>query len=308
MKNLSTLLRDYLDTRRALGFKLRKHEETLRGFVSFFATQNDSYLTTKLALQWARKPKNTDPAWWTDRLNMLRGFARYWKTIDPRTEVPPVQLLVPYYKRPSPHIYTDRELAQILTVVRQLPLQDSLFYWTLFGLLAATGMRVGEVLALNDEDVDLKQGEIAIHDAKLSKSRLLPLHATTRRNLRRYTRERHSRFPNRKTSSFFTILDGRRPSHYMAWNTFKRVLVETGLRTFSQKKGPRLHDLRHTFAVKALIGFYRNGQNIDRKIHALSTYLGHKGIRCTYWYLTAVPELMSLALSRLEQKIGGDAL
>lgn len=305
MKNPRTILMDYLSMRRSLGFKLRKEEEMLRGFISFFTAQKASYLTTKLALRWARKPKNTDPAWWTDRLSMLRGLARYWKTIDPRTEIPPVRLLIPYYKRPSPHIYTDKEITKILATARELLTKDNVTYWTLFGLLIVTGMRIGEALVLNDEDVDLKDGVITVQDAKLNKTRLLPLHSTTCRILRKYVQQRNQQYPRDKTTSFFVILDGKRLSHYMAWNTFKRLLIQAGLRTPSQQKGPRLHDLRHTFAVKALIEFYQEGQDIDRKIHALSTYLGHKGIRCTYWYLTAVPELMSLALARLEHKIGG---
>lgn len=305
MKHPRTILMDYLSMRRGLGFKMRKEEEMLRGFISFFIAQKASYLTTKLALQWARKPQNTDPAWWTDRLTMVRGLARYWKTIDSRTEVPPVRLLVPYYKRPSPHIYSGREIAAILAAARGLPTKDNLTYWTLFGLLLATGMRIGEALALDNEDVKLKRGTIAVQDVKSKRARLLPLHGTTCRVLRRYVRHRDRVYPRGRTASFFVILDGRRPSHYMAWNTFKKVLTQAGLRTPTQRKAPRLHDLRHTFAVSTLIRFYKEGQDIDRKIHALSTYLGHKGIRCTYWYLTAVPELMSIALARLESTVGG---
>lgn len=305
MKRPETILKDYLALRRSLGFKLQKHEETLREFLRFFAAQKASYLTTKLALEWARKPQNTDPAWWTDRLSMLRGFAAYWKTIDPRTELPSLHILVPQYKRPRPCIYTHQQIVQILAATRRLSSRDSFTFWTLFGLLAVTGMRVGEALALNDADVDLKCGTITIRDAKLNKSRLLALHPTTRRVLKRYVRKRNQHFPRRKIGSFFAVLDGRRPSHGVVWKTFKRVLIQLGLRKPSQQKGPRLHDFRHTFTVRALIGFYQGGQGVEEKIHALSTYLGHKGIRCTYWYLTAVPELMSLVLSRLEKKIGG---
>jgi site-specific recombinase XerD len=296
---------DYLAMRRALGFKLQKHEETLGEFLRFFAAQKVQYLTTRLALQWAREPQNTDPAWWTERLSMLRGFAAYWKTVDPRTEVPSLHILLPQYKRPTPCIYTDQQISQILAVTRELSSRDGPTFWTLFGLLSVTGMRVGEALALNDGDVDLKEGVITVRDAKLNKSRLLPLHASSRTILRRYVRRRDQRFARRKDATFFAILNGRRPSHYTAWNTFKQVLIKVGIRKPSQQKGPRLHDLRHTFAVNALVAFYKDGRDIDGKIHALSTYLGHKDIRCTYWYLTAVPKLMSLALSRLEGKIGG---
>jgi integrase/recombinase XerD len=305
MKSPRAILMDYLATRRSLGFKLQKHEETLREFLRFFGVQKAQHLTTRLALQWARKPQNTNPAWWTERLSMLRGFAAYWKTVDPRTEVPSLHILLPQYKRPTPHIYTDQQIAEIMAVTQRWSSRDGFTYWTIFGLLTATGMRVGEALDLSDEHVDLKQGVVTVRDAKHSKSRLLPLHTTTLRALRQYVRERDLRFPRRKVASFFIIRDGRCPSYAVVWKTFNQVLVEVGLRKSSQQKGPRMHDLRHTFAVKALIGFYQNDQDIDRKIHALSTYLGHKDIQCTYWYLTAVPELMSLALSRLEEKIGG---
>jgi len=303
--NPRIILKDYLAMRRKLGFKLKKHEETLRGFLNFFETRKDTYLTTELALKWARTPKNTDPAWWTERLSILRGFAAYWKTIDPRTEVPSLHILLPQYKRPTPHIYSNQQIAQILASSQKLPTKDSYTYWTLFGLLLATGMRIGEALALDNKDVDLKQGVITIRDTKLNKSRILPLHKTTLQVIKKYVQQRDKRFPIRKNKSFFAIVDGRRPSHAVVWKMFKQVLLDTGILEPSQKRVPRLHELRHTFAVRALTGFYKNGQDIDGKIHALSTYLGHKDIRCTYWYLTAVPELMGQVLSRLEKKIGG---
>jgi site-specific recombinase XerD len=303
--NPRIILKDYLAMRRKLGFKLKKHEETLRGFLNFFENRKDTYLTTELALKWARKPKNTDPAWWTERLSMLRGFAAYWKTIDPRTEVPSLHILLPQYKRPTPHIYTDQQITQILVATRKLPSKDSYTYWTLFGLLLATGMRIGEALTLDNKDVDLKQGVITIRDTKLNKSRILPLHKTTSQVLKRYVQQRNKRFPTRRNKSFFAIVDGRRPSHAVVWKMFKQVLLSTGILEPSQKRVPRLHELRHTFAVRALTEFYKNGQDIDSKIHALSTYLGHKDIGCTYWYLTAVPELMGQVLCRLEKKIGG---
>jgi integrase len=236
---------------------------------------------------------------------MLRGFAAYWRTWDTRIEVPPVGLLVPYYKRPSPYIYTDDQIDQILAMTRQLPSKDGLTYWVLFGLLAVTGMRIGEALALNDEDVDLARATISIHEAKRGQARLLPVHPTTCRILQQYLQQRRRLFPQQKSPSFLRIVDGRRPSYSVAWNIFKDVLIKLALRKPTQAKGPRIHDLRHSFAVRALTGFYRNGQDVDRNIHALSMYLGHKDVQCTYWYLTAVPELMGVVLARLEERIGG---
>jgi len=304
--NLRIILKDYLAMRRKLGYKLQTSEEVLTGFITFFENQKSSYLTTKLAVKWARKSKSTNPACWADRLTILRGFAAYWKIIEPRTEVPPLYTVGPHYKRTTPHIYTDKQIAQILAATRKLPSKDSYTYWILFGLLLATGMRIGEALALNNEDIDLKQGLITIRKGKLDKPRILPLHATTRKVLKQYVQKRDRQFPSSKITAFFAVKKGRRLSLYMARTTFKRVLDMLELRTPSQRKRIRLYDLRHTFATRALTGFYQNGQDIDGKIHALSTYLGHKYIQCTYWYLTNVPELMNQVLSRLENKMGGD--
>ena len=305
MNSPTTILRDYLALRRSLGFQLKKHESVLRGLVKLLATRKESYLTTEIALQWARKPKGTDPAWATDRLSMIRGFAAYWKAIDPRTEVPPQRLLLPYYKRPAPHIYADNEIKEIMLAARDLPSKDSLTYWTLFGLLIVTGARSGEILAMADDDVDLKRGVIHIRNGKRGKSRVLPLHDSTRNVLQRYRRWRHCRFSHTKSDSFSMILDGRRPTHHMAWSTFKKILVGLSILESMQAKGPRLHDLRHTFAVRALIRQYREGKDVGAGIQALSNYLGHVSIVSTYWYLQAVPELMALALARMENMAGG---
>ena len=304
MKALSTILKDYLNIRRSLGFDLQKDECALRGFVKFFDARSEDHLTTSVALQWARQPEGTDPAWWTDRLGMLRHFATYWRTEDPRTEVPPLSLLVPYYKRPTPYIYSEQEIVRILAATRQAPSKDRLTYWTLFGLLAITGLRIGEALALDDADVDLDAGTLNIRDGKRGRARMLPLHPTTCQKLRTYRQWRRRRFGQATTSAFFRVLDGRRPSYRMPWNIFKQVLVTVGLRTPSQKKGPRLHDLRHTFAVRTLIRLYQEDQVTGPGIQALSMYLGHADIRSTYWYLTAIPELMALALARLEASKG----
>jgi integrase/recombinase XerD len=304
--NLRTILKDYLDMRRKLGYKLKTSESVLENFITFFENQKKTYLTTHLAVKWARKSKSTNPGCRADRLTILRGFAAYWKMIDPRTEVPPLHILGPHYKRATPHIYTDQQIAQILDATWKLPSKDSYTYWTLFGLLLATGMRIGEALALDDEDIDLKQGLITIRKGKLDKPRILPLHATTRKILRQYIQKRDLMFLGSKPPAFFVINKGRRLSILMAQYTFRKVMNMLGLRTLLQLKSVRLYDFRHTFATRALTRFYQNGHDIDAKIHALSIYLGHKYIQCTYWYLTNVPELMNQVLSRLENKMGGD--
>ena len=305
MKSPQTILTDYLAMRRSLGFKLQKHEPVLREFLRFFATQKASYLTAELALQWARKPQHTDPAWWTTRLSILRGFATYWKTVDARTEIPYRHVLIREYKRPTPFIYTDQQIIQILDSTRQLSSKDNLTYWALFGLLRVTGMRVGEALALNNADVDLNEGTITVQNAKLNTSRLLSLHSTTQAALKQYVTKRNRQFTCRRDTPFFVTRNAGRPLYTTVRQTYRRVLFDLGIRKPGQHKGPRIHDLRHTFAVRSLVSFYEQGQDIDARIHALSTYLGHTSLSRTYWYLTAIPELMGLALSRLEEKIGG---
>jgi integrase len=204
-----------------------------------------------------------------------------------------------------PHIYTEEQIDQILKAAQRLSSPNNFIYWTLFGLLTVTGMRIGEALALNNEDVDLKHGLITIREAKCHKSRILPVDCTTKHVLQRYVQQRDRQFPSPKTPFFFVAMDGSRSSYHCPWKRFGRIIAQLRIKSPSSKGTPRLHDLRHTFAVRSLIRFYESGQNVDRKIHALSIYLGHKGIACTYWYLTAVPELMSMALAKLEEKIGG---
>ena len=304
--NLRTILKDYLDMRRKLGYKLKTDESVLANFITFFENQKKSYLTTHLAVKWAQKSISPNSGRRAECLTILRGFAAYWKIVDPRTEIPPLRIVGPYRKRGTPHIYTEQQVAKILTATRKLPSKDSYTYWTLFGLLLATGMRIGEALALNDADIDLKQGLITIRKGKLDKPRILPLHATTRRVLKQYVHKRNLMFLGSKPLAFFIISKGRRLSIQMAQYTFKKVMNMLGFKTLLQLRCVRLYDFRHTFATRTLTRIYQNGQDIDGKIHALSTYLGHKYIQCTYWYLTNVPELMSQVLSRLENKMGGD--
>ena len=307
MRDVQALLRDYLTMRRALGFKMQKYEETLKEFVSFFKKSNAKYLTTDFALKWAQKPTEVNPAWWTERLSMLRGFAAYWKIYDSRAEVPPHKILTTIYKRPSPHIYSNDEVCKILNTASQFFPERLLFkhtYSTLFAMLWATGLRVGEARALNREDVDLSIGVIKIRETKFTKSRLIPIHATTRKALQKYATMRDKVFIKLSTPAFFVsdhTSNGTRLGKHTTQATFRKVLHKGGIRHISSKKGPRIHDMRHTFTVNTLIKIYKNGTDINRKIYALSVYLGHQSISSTYWYFSAVPELMRLAMKRVER-------
>ena len=311
MTKLRVRLKNYLTMRRALGFKLKKHDIALRNFINFLHAGGHCRVTTDLALRWATTPSMTNPAWWSERLSMVRMFSRYLSDIGLRTDIPPAGLLAQRYRRPTPHIYTEREITDLIEYTRQsLPRTDlrRYTYTTLFGLLISTGIRVGEALKLNRDDVDLNTGELHIQDTKSKDSRLIPLHPTTVVAMAGYARQRDRMEPHPKSRSFFLNLFGERLSIWMVNTTFIRVSRRIGLRGATDKRGPRVHDLRHTFTVNALIAAYKSGLPVDRQVYALSVYLGHKGPSSTYWYVSAVPELMALACARLESAPKGGRL
>lgn len=305
MKSLSQSLEEYLSLRRGLGFKLKQDGRMLSQFVSFLDGEGSPYITTDLAVRWAVKPGNAQSCHWARRLRVVRLFAEYRSVADPRTEVPPPKLLPDRYRRTAPYIYTDEQIMRLITAARDLPSTvrgtmglRSRTYYTLFGLLSVTGMRVSEALSLNCEDVDLNKALLTVCGTKFGKSRHIPIHRTTQEVLRQYTCYRDGIYPAPK--SFFISERGTRLGYCAVRSTFVRLSREVGLRGLSDSHGPRMHDLRHRFAVNTLINWYKEGVDIDRRIHVLSTFLGHVKFSYTYWYLSAVPELLQLAVSRLE--------
>jgi integrase len=312
MKSLSKSLEEYLALRRALGFKLKEDGRVLTEFVSFLEGQGISYITTELAVQWATKPTNVQQSHWARRLRMVRFFAEYRSASDPRTEVPSPKLLPDTYRRNPPYIYTDDQVMSLMEAAKRLPSTVPLTtglraetYYTLLGLLSVTGMRISEALALNSEDIDLNRAVLTIRGAKFGKTRLVPLHKSTQQALQRYTDFRDHIYPKPKTSSFFVCERGTRLGYWGVLRTFVRLSRETGLRGPDDSFGPRMHDFRHRFAVTTLVRWYREGLDVDRHIHTLSAFLGHVKISDTYWYLSAVPELLQLALARLDGSKGG---
>jgi site-specific recombinase XerD len=312
MISLSKSLEEYLSLRRALGFKLEEDARVLAEFVSFLAGRGASHITTELAVRWAVKPKNAQPTHWARRLRMVRLFAEYRSATDPRTEVPSQKLLPDLYRRKTPYIYTEEQVMRLIESAKQLPSTvpsttglRAQTYCTLFGLLSVTGMRISEALALNREDVDLKQAVLTIRGTKFGKSRLVPVHKSTQQALLQYTHFRGRICPRPKTRSFLVCERGTRLGYWGVLRTFVRLSREIGLRGLSDSRGPRLHDFRHRFAVSTLVRWYRAGVDVERHIHILSTFLGHVKVSDTYWYLSAVPELLQLAAARLEGKKGG---
>jgi integrase len=234
----------------------------------------------------------------------VRGFARHVASIDPKTEIPPTGIF-PQWKRPKPCIYSDGEINALLAAALVLPPTDGLRRWTyhhLFGLIAVTGLRLSEVIGLQHDDVDLEEGVLTVRQTKFGKSRLLPLHPTTSAALRSYAARREGGLGSRRGPHFFVAERGGGLVMQCVHRVFWRLSREIGLRRPGDSTGPRVHDLRHTFAMRTLLGWYREGADVEEKLPALSTYLGHTCVRDTYWYLSACPDLMQEAVRRLDRR------
>ena len=305
MTKLRKALEEYLAVRRAKGFKLLSSGRSLHRFVEFAEKERASYITTKMALEWATQPKDAQPAQWANRLGIVRNFAKYHSTVDPRTEIPPEKLLPYRYRRIPPYIYTDAEISKLISTAKKLPSPRGLrapTLSTLLGLLAVTGMRMSEPINLDRKDVDLKNGILTIHQTKFDKSRLIPVHISTRNKLREYALLRDKLCPNPISPSFFISERGTRLTCWTVRHWFVILSHEIGLRGPDDSYGPRLHDLRHGFAIKTLLNWYRSGCDVENNIPILTTYLGHGHVADTYWYISATPELLQLAALRLEKR------
>jgi integrase len=297
---------DYLRLRRALGFKLERHGRLLPQLVTHLEAAGATTVTRELAIAWARRPARAHPRQWAARLAVARGFAAYLQTIDPATEVPPVEVFAVRYQRPTPYLWSQKDIGRLLDAARSLrPPLKAASYETLFGLLAVTGMRVGETVALERCDVSLEDGVITIQErvAKLERARLVPLHHTTVAALNRYADTRDRLCPNPRSETFFLSPSGGAIGRAEVSKTLREITARLGLRT--QTVHPRAHDLRHSYAVRTLVDWQRSGVEVDERIAALSAYLGHVSPAETYWYLTATPELMGLAAGRLDRRFGG---
>ena len=304
MSALGEHLEDYLRMRRALGFQLGLYRGRLRGFLAYLEAAGASTVTVELAVAWAWLPDGIKPITASYRLSTVRGFARYLHAIDPAHEVPPPGLLAVPRRRPAPYLYSPEDLARMLEMTRLLrPPLRAAAYETLFGLLAACGLRIGEALALPGDDVDLDDGVLTIRHAKFGRMRLVPLHPSVTAALREYAAVRDRFCPALRTDRFFVTATGCALQRREAERVFHAITVRLGLRTGTAR--PRVHDLRHTFAVHTLIDWQREGADIPALLPVLSTYLGHVEPASTYWYLSATPKLMQAAAARLEQHFGG---
>lgn len=303
MSTLREMLNDYLAMRRALGFKLHSDGTGLSAFVGFMEEQQADSIRTDLALAWAKQPTAVRPEQWARRLGFVRGFARYCRAFDERTEIPPSQLL-PFPRRsPKPYFFTDGDIETLLQGASRLPAKDELAnhtYHCLFGLLSVAGLRIGETLALTVDDVDLDEGILTLRSTKFGKSRLVPLHATSVAVLADYRRRRDHFMAGRAASHWFVDTQGNHLSYDSVRAVFHRLTAT--LPGQSGRRRPRLHDLRHHFALSTVARWYREEQDVERRLPILSAFLGHVEVRDTYWYLSACPELLGAAKERLERR------
>ena len=296
---------DYLTMRRALGFKLQRPERLLGQFADYLKATGTDTITTDAALAWATLPADTNPSWWGMRLSAVRAFARHLHALDPAHEVPPPGLLVNSSSRAVPYPFSDAELAALMGAARGLSSQlRAITIETIIGLLAVSGIRIGEALRLDRDNVDLVHGTLLVANTKFGKSRLVPLHASTVEALADYARDRDRLCTRVMQASFFVSQSGTRLLYSSFHVTWLDLVAQAGLRPRSDSCRPRPHDLRHRFAVLTLLGWYRDGVDVAAAMPVLSTYLGHAHPRHTYWYLSATAELLELAVARLDDADG----
>ena len=302
--SIAVQLDSYLRIRRSLGYHLRSDERILRRFARFVDQEGASHANTALFLRWDAGLPKAGMSTRSARLGKVRLFTQWLSGVDPAHESPPRGLLPHQYTRQRPHIYSDAETAAIITAARALPSiygLRALTCSTLFGLIAVTGLRISEALALDDDDFDADAGVLRVRRGKLGRERLLPLDPSVVLQLATYAAER-DRLIRCTAPSFFVTEKGTRLTDCTARYNFARVCQQIGLRDGQQYcrhgRGPRIHDLRHTFAVRTMIGWYQAGKDPDQEMIQLTTYLGHTDPSHTFWYLEAVPELLDLAMGR----------
>lgn len=304
MNTPRSMLIDYLAMRRALGYKLQSEGTGLATFISYLETVGADHITTEMALKWALLPAAVQPVQQSRRLGFIRSFARYCSAIDPRTQIPSVGLIHCVRLRPLPHFFGDGDIQSLLQAALELPPNDGLRRWTfhcLFGLLSVSGLRIGEARALSFADVALQEAILTIRSTKFGKSRLVPLHPSAIEVLTDYMRRRQALGAASASAPVFINDRGAPLSYDQSLNTFQRLLKKIGVTEQRAGRRPHLHDLRHRFAFQTLLQWYRDGQDVERRLPVLSAYLAHTEVRDTYWYLSARPELMILAQERLER-------
>jgi integrase len=311
--SLSLELQRYLNVRRNLGYDLSASGRVLRRFVAFLEARNEAHIKTELFLEWRTSFGGANQSTWSRRLGMIRLFASWLHSLDPGHQVPPSYLIPGRYQRKKPFIYTDDQVSRMMLAAARLASANgfrAITYPAFIGLVSVTGLRISEAIALNDAHVDMDNGVIMVHNGKNGKDRLLPVSASTKASLKTYIAKR-DRLLGYSPEPFFVSDAGLRLTDCAVRYNFAMTCQDIGLRAgqrfHKHGTGPRIHDLRHTFAVKVLMNWYRQGKDIDQEMLKLVNYLGHQKVAHTYWYIEAIPELMALASQRVQDYINGEA-
>jgi integrase/recombinase XerD len=301
MIDLDAEVDSYLAMRRGLGFTLVDAGSLLPDFVAFLHRNGAEHVSTELALAWATRPANVSPVWWRQRLTFVRGFAEYLRTIDPDTEVPPRDLLPARQVRVAPYLYTDADIEALMSAARLLnPPLRAATYEAIIGLISVTGLRLGETLALNRDDLDTTQSQLIVRRSK-GGGRKVPVHETTLDALRGHFDCVDRHFPEPVSPSVFVSIRGTRMNKDSIHATFPALIDAAGLTGRGHRARPRIHDLRHSFAVRQLIDWHHQHADVDARIPLLTAVLGHSDPASTYWYLQAAPELFAIVAERLEE-------
>ncbi len=300
---LGQRVQEYLRLRRALGFRLEREGTVLAQFAAYLEEKGAATITAEHAIAWAQLPQGVDPVNWSHRLTAVRSFAAWLRTTDPAAEIPPRGVFPGQGKRPVPFIWSPGDIARLAAACGSLrPRMRAATYTALFGLIAVTGIRIGEALAIPADGIDLDAGLLPVSPAKSRCERILPLQPSTVEALAEYDSLRRRRHP--AAATFFVSIRGTALCYGPVLQAFRQACAVAGLHGPGPR--PRIHDLRHSFAVTTLLEWYRSGEDVAAQMPALSGYLGHVSPEGTYWYLSAVPELMQLAAARLARKEGGD--
>jgi integrase/recombinase XerD len=300
---LAGYLEDYLTLRRALGCKLTRGERDLRAFLAYLGQRQQSTLTAEAAADWVTRARHGSAAPGL-AMEAIRGFAAFAHAHDPADEIPPPSLFPRQRTRTVPYLYSPADIAALQDAAGQLRgTLRAATYTTLIGLLAVTGLRIGEAIALDDNDIETTESMLIVRQDKAQSFRLVPLHATALAAIAGYQHRRNQAFPGRATPALLVARSGDRLTYNGIHKTFTRLAAAAGLGPPNARRRPTIHGLRHSFAVDTLAGWYRDGADVPACLPRLSTVLGHSGPASTYWYLSSSPELMALAAQRLQAYI-----
>ena len=301
-QSIAEQVSQYIQFKRSCGYKFETQGKELILFAKYAElTGHKGPMTLELAVRWAKLPENADRRYWAARYGHVRRFSQYISLFHSDTEILPKGLLGKSKRRIPPHIYSEGEIEALLKAASNLSPKNGLTprtYVTLFGLLLSTGLRISEALNLSCETVDLKTGILTIKDTKFKKSRLVPVHPSTLEALRRYMDFKQSYHLKVRSKMVFLNENGTPVNYYGVLYVFIKLSKKLGLRNAGKK--PKIHSMRHSFAARRMLMWYQEGADLDAKILTLSTYLGHVEIRDTYWYLSAVPELLAIVSERFE--------